>query len=191
MSLGYKTSRAPRTTNLPGGVGSAIAQRAVRRTLPRQSLVDEIAAERRASKRRDLTGAEQPRDTAVIEVKEATRAVSDMGPVAAKKESSVSSLTTSSWELSQHDHDKYEHHWLYGTACVELTCSQTNDVIAQKGERIMFVYPMQTDPNKGDAVFMRVKTTNKTTAELKYNWVCIYSGVDDDVYFVENFSMLQ
>ena len=183
MSLGYKTSRAPRTTNLPGGVGSAIAQRTVRRMLPRQTLVDEIAAERRASKRRTAVEAEQPRDAAVIEVND--------GPMRANKDAIITSvplLANSSCERSQSDDDKYEHHSVYGTTRTDLTCSETGNVVAKKGERVMFVYPMQTESDKGDAVYMRLKTVHKTTAALKYHWVCIYSGVEQELYYVEDFS---
>jgi hypothetical protein len=168
-------------------VGAAITQRSVRYTTPRQSIVDEIAAERRQSKRKVLADTEQARDTTVIQVEDRVlnTSTSTVPPPTFVAPTLPRNVT------EDDDDDSQEHHWTYGTALADLTCTRSKCVVAKKGERLLFVYPMQNDPDQSDAVLMRLKKVNSTTAQLSYHWVCIYSGVQDDLYFVNNFSTIQ
>lgn len=78
-------------------------------------------------------------------------------------------------------------HWTYGTANVDLTECGTERRIAQKGSRVVLVFPME---KHGDVVRMRLKRVDPETASPSHHWVPVYDPNLDDPRLVDDYSLL-
>ena len=205
MSLGATSARV-RSTNLPGSVGSAIVRRAVRRTLPRRTVVDEVASEIRPTtvatlalvtqQLENLSNSTRGRalEEPLVPARGGDRSTTKPAPAREASNEHTPKVRQSSAVVppdklaDQSDDDVDEQHWVWGTTCASLTDVQTKQEVCGANERVLLVYPMRVDASTG-AVIMRHKRVDSRTAGLSYHWVAIYSGHDDDTYFVNNFSL--
>lgn len=81
-------------------------------------------------------------------------------------------------------------HWVYATALADLHEDGTvGGLVAQKGARILLVYPQKHDRDTG-RVTMRVKIAEPDTGQLRYAWVEVFSGLDSGVRSVDAFSVV-
>ena len=80
----------------------------------------------------------------------------------------------------------FDPHWVWGTAEYDLMCGEER--VATKGDRVLLAYPQRHDKQTG-RVSMRLKTVHPVTAQLRYVWVDVYAGVDEDRRLVTNFSL--
>jgi hypothetical protein len=62
------------------------------------------------------------------------------------------------------------------------------EMVAARGDRLLLVYPQRHDKQTG-RVSMRLKTVHPVTAQLRYVWVDVYAGVDEDRRLVTDFSL--
>lgn len=80
-------------------------------------------------------------------------------------------------------------HWLYGTTVNALKDVDDGSIVADAGDRVLFVYPMRSDEESG-AVTMRLKKVHPVSARLTYHWVEVYSGPAEGMHHVRDFSFV-
>lgn len=65
-------------------------------------------------------------------------------------------------------------HWVYATAVrALLDRDSVETTLCREGDRVMLVYPMESDPVNG-RVYMRLKRVDSVTGQLSYRWTLMY-----------------
>lgn len=174
MSLGFNVNRKIRTTNLPGAVGASVPMsRASSVPLPSRtvstSLPSSVAARRVA---------------ALAERLQAKRRLSPTSDDAPRKPPPSSSSPSPPPPPPLRSS---EEHWVFGTASSPLLDRDTSEEVASEGERVLLVYPMESDERTG-RVHMRLKRAHPVTGQLSYAWVGVYDP-DTDVRSVRDFAV--
>ena len=78
---------------------------------------------------------------------------------------------------------------MYASANTDLHSATTaGEVVCQKNDRVVLVYPMVADPDTG-IIFMKVKQVDAHTSQLTWHWVNVYDP-NSDTRYVSQFSLL-
>ena len=115
---------------------------------------------------------------------ESNPAVPAVHPLAAPTLAPVKVATTTTEGEDTHSH------WIYGTATCdihEVDGPDGQSPLATEGQRLLLVFPQKVDSETG-RVEMRLKLVHPRTAQMKYVWIEVYSGVDTGRRSVTHFS---
>lgn len=173
MSLGFNPNRPVRTTNLPGAVGGSIlsvTRRRVRSPTGTATARPPTSAPWRVA---------PPTTTVVVTPSATTRRVH------IQAEERVESGTSKVDAAKLYE----EMQWVYANVTEPLVDADTDEAVGvDVDDRVLMVYPMQTDKDTGK-VRMRLKSVHPVTGQLSVRWVVAYDP-DLEMRFLNRFSLV-
>jgi len=172
MSLGLNPNRPHRMNQLPGSVNTFFMSRS-------SSAAAYLASRRRSPPPKSLLAARVSSSStssypaaAAAAASAAARDVPAPAPAPAPEPSSSTAESQ---------------HWAYATALDDVRRrDDAETVVAEKGSRVMAVYPMESDER--GAVYMRLKTVHAVTGQLSYVWAMVYDP-DTEKRYIGDFAL--
>lgn len=177
MSLGFSNAnRRPRSTDLPGGVGSNI--------IPRRQLTSKMRTILETKPKPSTSKAATMSKAATSKAATSKAAANKLAtPASPFTKTETATTPTTPTPATPPPAEVTNDYWVYGTTKSVLRDCTTDEEVAPEGARVMLLYPMHQDED--EVVTMQLRRANPVTGQLTQHWVVVYQP---DAHCVGDFS---